>query len=91
MSVFLNDEPGTLASLTEILVHNDINLRAMSVADARDFDIVRIITDDPDATVAVFEQNGFVCSIRDVLTIRLDDKPGAMHKPFKTLGDAGSI
>lgn len=89
VSVFLNDEPGTLANLTGILMQNDINLCAMSVADARDFGIVRLITDDPDATVAAFEQNGFVCSVRDVLAFRIDDKPGSTHKLFKTLGEAG--
>lgn len=89
VSVFLNDTPGTLADLTGILMQNDISLRALNVADARDFGIVRLITDDPDATVAAFEDVGYVCSIRDVLAFAISDKAGAMHELLKALGDAG--
>lgn len=89
VSVFLNDAPGTLADLTEILMQSDISLRALNVADARDFGIVRMITDDPDATIAAFEDAGFVCSERDVLAFAIEDRPGAMHELLKTLGDAG--
>lgn len=89
VSVFLNDAPGTLADLTKIMMENDINLRALNVADARDFGIVRLITDDPDATVAAFEDAGFVCSIREVLAFAIRDRPGAMFELLKTLGDAG--
>lgn len=89
ISVFLTDEPGALAELTEILMNNDISMRALSVADSKDFGIVRIITDDPDATVAVLGDAGFVCSVTPVLALGLDDKAGAMHKLLKTLGEKG--
>lgn len=89
ISVYLTDEPGSLAELTGILTENDISMRALSVGDAQDFGIVRIVTDDPAATSAVLEDAGFVCSLTPVLALGISDKAGAMHELLKTLGDAG--
>ena len=47
ISVFLENRPGTLAAATDTLSRGGINLRALCVADTRDFGILRIIADDP--------------------------------------------
>lgn len=88
ISVFLNDEPGTLAGLAKILLDKGINLRALNVAEARDFGIVRMITDKPDDAAAAVKDAGLACSVRDVLAFRLEDRPGAMYDMLKVLGDA---
>ena len=44
ISVFLENKPGKLAAFTEVLRQNNINMRAMSIAEAPDFGIARIIT-----------------------------------------------
>ena len=46
ISVFLENKPGKLKELTDVLRENNINMRALSVADAQDFGIVRLIVDD---------------------------------------------
>ena len=46
ISVFLENQPGKLAELAAVLSEQKINLRAISVAEASDFGIVRIIVDD---------------------------------------------
>ena len=89
LSVFLNDVPGTLADLARILLDAQINLRALSVADARDFAIVRMITDRPDDAAHAFEQAGYACSVRDVLALRIEDRPGAMYELLRELSEAG--
>ena len=47
ISVFLENKPGTLSQLTQALFDGNINMRALSLADSKDFGIVRIIADDP--------------------------------------------
>ena len=53
ISVFLENRPGALAEFTKILESSDIDLRALSLAESEDFGIVRVIVDDPFATLQV--------------------------------------
>lgn len=46
LSVFLENRPGALYGMTGILSQNKIDMRALSVAETRDFGILRIIVDD---------------------------------------------
>jgi hypothetical protein len=46
ISIFLENKPESLSQLTEVLAKNNINMRALSLADTSDFGIARIITDD---------------------------------------------
>lgn len=89
ISVFLNDEPGTLAEVAKTLLDKNINLRALSVAEARDFGIVRMIADKPDDAAAALKDAGLACTVRDVLAFRLADRPGAMYEMLAELGKAG--
>ena len=43
ISVFLENKPGQLRSFTEVLAKRGIDMRALSLADTRDFGIARLI------------------------------------------------
>ena len=43
ISVFLENRPGKLAEFTDVLSENNVDLRALSLAEAEDFGIARII------------------------------------------------
>ena len=53
ISVFVENKPGKMELLTNALAQNQINLRALSLAETSDFGIVRIIADDIPAASAV--------------------------------------
>ncbi|MCI1722939.1 MAG: acetolactate synthase [Lachnospiraceae bacterium] len=89
ISVFLENKPGTLADFCRVLQANDIDMRAMCMADAQDFGILRIIVDDVLNTMTVLKDAGYVCQITKVLTIELEDKPGSLVKILDLLGEAG--
>ena len=80
ISVFLENKPGTLAEFCKVLEKNNIDMRAMCVADAMDFGIVRVIVDDVYSTVTILKDEGYVCQITKVLTVEMEDKPGALGK-----------
>ena len=50
VSVFVENKSGRLADITEVLSKNNINIRALSIADTTDFGILRLIVDAPKST-----------------------------------------
>lgn len=89
ISVFLENKPGTLAEFCKVLQDNGIDMRAMCMADAQDFGIIRIIVDDVFNTMTVLKDAGYVAKITKVLTIELEDKPGSLVKILHVLEEAG--
>lgn len=88
ISVFLENRPGKLAEFTETLSENNINLRALSLAEAEDFGIVRIIVDDVYNASTVLKDANYVFSITKVLAVEIPDEPGALSKTIRVLGDS---
>lgn len=87
ISVFLENKPGRLAEFTDVLSQNDIDLRALSLAEAEDFGIVRIIVDDVYKTSTVLKDANYVFSITKVLAVAIPDEPGGLSKVIRVLGD----
>ena len=46
ISVFLENKPGTLKKMTGVLAAKKVDMRALSLAETKDFGIARIIVDD---------------------------------------------
>lgn len=77
ISVFLENMPGELLKLTKVLKKNNIDIRALSLADARDFGIARIIVADSYACTQALKDEGYVSSLTPVIAVEMPDKPGA--------------
>ena len=80
ISVFLENKPGQLAKFTEVLNAHGIDMQALSVADAKDFGIVRLIADDSYKTACVLKDENYVFSITPVLAVEMPDKPGGLNR-----------
>ena len=89
ISVFVENKPGQLAEFTKLLEEKHIDLRALSMAEAEDFGILRIIVDDTYNTVQTLKEAGYVCSITPVVAVEVEDKPGALVNVVNTLADGG--
>ena len=87
ISVFVENKPGMLAALADVLNENGINMRALSLAETKDFGIIRLILDDPFNAVRVLKESGYVCSITKVLAIAISNQPGSLGKVMKILGE----
>lgn len=85
ISVFLENKGGRLAEVTKTLGDSGINIRALSIADTKDFGILRLIVNDPDRACAVLKEAEFTVSERDVLAIGIDDEAGALSKALGVL------
>ena len=89
ISVFLENIPGQPLEFTKLLEANHIDLRALSVAEAEDFGILRVIVDNSLKTLALLKEEGYVCSVNPVLAVEIPDQPGALVSILNALGDAG--
>ena len=89
ISVFLENKPGMLCAMTQVLAREKIDMRALSLAETKDFGIVRIIVDDVYKATTVLKDEGYVHSITSVLGVAIPDVPGGLSQVLQVLGDAG--
>lgn len=88
ISVFLENKPGTIAQLTLVLAENNVDMRALSLVEASDFGIARIIVDDVYNAMQVLKHEGYICSATKVLAVPIPDEPGGLARIIKYLGDS---
>ena len=89
ISVFLENKPGGLLNMTQLLAENGIDMRAFSLAETSEFGIARILVDHVLKTQNVLKDNGYVSSLTPVLAIPISDTPGGLNQVLKALTDAG--
>ena len=89
ISVFVENEPGKLAEFAEVLSEHQIDMRALSMAETRDFGILRIIVDDPYKTACLLKESGYVFSITPVLAVAIPDEPGSLLQVLRLMKEGG--
>ncbi|MGQ9555602.1 MAG: ACT domain-containing protein [Anaerolineae bacterium] len=78
ISVFLENRPGRLLRLLQVLADAKVNLQALSVADTADFGIVRVIVDNAQAAMRAIQAAGLTAATTDVLRAEIPDTPGGL-------------
>lgn len=76
LSVFLDNEPGSLANACTLLGENGVNLHALTVADGIDHGYLRIVVDDEKKAIDLLEENGYMAFKREVLMVEIGNTPG---------------
>ncbi len=85
ISIFLENKSGRLAMVTKILGENNINIRALSIADTTDFGILRLIVNDPEKAIKILKSNEFTVSETDIIAVQVPDQPGGLARILETL------
>lgn len=89
IAVFLENKSGRLAEITRILAENEINIRALSVADTADFGILRLIVDKVDLAKKVLRSGGFTVGKTNVVAVEVSDQAGGLANVLKMVNEAG--
>lgn len=88
--VRLEDRPGTLAGMGEILGNAGINIEGISAASYKDASAIHILVEDAAGARQALEAKGVeVAAERDVLVMDISDRPGALGEIARKLADAG--
>lgn len=90
VSIFLENTKGSLKKVTQLLRENGIDLIALSIADTRDFGILRAIVSDTDKAVEIVRDAGYAVKLTDVLAVAVPDRPGGLDDVLDLL-DARDI
>lgn len=88
ISVFVENRPGALYAMTGVLAQNQIDIRALNLAETSDFGVARLIVDDVYKTTTVLKDAGYVHNVTSVLGVAISDVPGGLHKVLQVLTDA---
>ena len=88
ISVFLENKPGRLKNMTGVLAAHGIDMRALSLAETKDFGIARIIVDDVFTAVNVLKEANFVASLTSVLAVAIPDEAGGLDKLLAIFSEA---
>ena len=78
ISIFLENKPGKMCEVSEVLAERGINMRGISLAETEGFGIVRIIVDDVYTANMVLKAAGYDTVIRPVIVLELEDTPESL-------------
>ena len=91
ISVFLENNPGTLRELTELLGKGGVDLLALSIADTQNFGIVRLIvhSDQIDPAMEMLKSAGYIAKVNHVICAAVPDKPLGLCSLLAVIEQAG--
>lgn len=78
LSLFVENQPGSLSKVCQVLKENRINISTLSLADTREYGILRLLIQEHERARDVLEKTGYVVKVTDVLALTVPDHPGGL-------------
>ncbi|MGV8074129.1 MAG: ACT domain-containing protein [Syntrophobacteraceae bacterium] len=88
ISVRLDNIPGTLSKLVEILDKEDIKTKAISLASSEEYNTIRLVVNDPQRAVTTLLSFNFDVEVSPVIAVEVPNHPGGMNAIVKPLAEA---
>ncbi len=89
LTVFVENKQGALVDITATLAQNDVNIRALSIADTEEFGILRLIVNDNETAMTKLAGEGYLIKTTDVVGVKIGDAPGKLSTALSVLDDEG--
>ena len=87
ISVFLENRQGRLYDMCSLMGNNNVNIRALTIAETESFGVLRIVVDKSELAIRLLRDNHFVANFTDVIAIEVPDKPGGLASILKVLAE----
>lgn len=87
ISIQLDNVPGALTKLIDILDKEGISAKAISAASTEEVSTLRLVVNDPDKAVTVLKSFNFKYAIYPVIAVEVPCHPGGMNAVVKPLSD----
>jgi len=85
LSIFVENKFGRLEAIIDCLSKNNINLRALSLADTADYGVLRVIVDDAQKAKTALSEIGVISKLTDVVAVYLNDRSGGLASVLSVL------
>lgn len=89
LTIFVENKPGAVVAITDLLAENNVNLRALSIADTEDFGILRLIVNEEEIAEKVLAEAGYLIKITPVVGVKIGDAPGKLSAALRVMDNAG--
>ena len=76
ITVFVENKQGSLVSITDTLAKNEVNIRALSIAETEDFGVLRMIVNNEDVAEKTLADKQIDAVMNKIIT-NLENKVGA--------------
>src|SRR4030043_13990 len=80
LTIFVENRPGRLKSISENLHRSRIDIRAFTIQDRGDYGLLRLIVDKPNDAYLALADLGCACALKDILAISVPDKIGNFER-----------
>jgi hypothetical protein len=88
LTVFVENRPGRMKSVSDILLKNRLNIWAFAMQDRGEFGLMKLIVDRPEQARLALTDHGFACALREVLAVTAPDRPGNLDRLTAALLDS---
>jgi len=85
ISIYAENKKGTLRHITGILLKEDINILGSMTDDGAEYGVNRMIVSDPERAMKALQDAGYLCGMRDVIGVEVEDKVGNLHQLLTAL------
>jgi hypothetical protein len=89
LSLFLENQPGQMIEPCRLLAGAGIDIRSLSLADTRQFGILRVIVSDWKVAAELLESKGYVVNVTEVVAIEVEDRPGGLAELMGLFENSG--
>ena len=88
ISVFLENRTGQLAEITRLLAEENVDIRAISIAETADYGLARMIVDDSHKASQILLRHGDILSMTPVWAVEVPDRPAGLAEVLHVLAEA---
>jgi hypothetical protein len=86
--VFLENSPGKLSRLAQLLGDAGIDILALELADEGQYGVFKILTAEPERAKEILSKANIAVALNQIVCVELPDQPGSLVTLSKVLEDA---
>lgn len=89
ISIFVENKEGRIKKAIDTLAKENINIRALSIADTTKYGILRLIVSDNEKAIEALENDGFIVKENEVIILAVPDEPNGLNSTLEVFDEKG--
>jgi hypothetical protein len=89
ISIFVENKEGRIKKAIDTLAKENINIRALSIADTAKYGILRLIVSNNEKAIKALEKDGFIVKENDVIILAVPDRPNGLNSTLAVFDEKG--